>query len=192
MSKRLGNAINPFEVIEKYGADVLRWYMMTNSQPWDNLKFDMEGLDEVKRKFFGTLYNTYSFFALYANVDRFTCQEPEIPVEKRPEIDRWIISLLNTLIREVGEYYEDYDPTRAGRAISDFVTENLSNWYVRLNRKRFWGGEYNNDKISAYQTLYTCLETVAKLMAPIAPFYADQLFLDLNSATEKAFVNRYT
>jgi len=186
MSKRLGNVVDPFETIEKYGSDPLRWYMMTNSAPWDNLKFDIEGVEEVRRKFFGTLYNTYSFFALYANVDRFTCQEPEIPVEKRPEIDRWIISLLNTLIREVGEYYEDYDPTRAGRAISDFVTENLSNWYVRLNRKRFWGGEYNNDKISAYQTLYTCLETVAKLMAPIAPFYADQLFLDLNSATEKS------
>lgn len=185
MSKRLGNVVDPFETIEKYGSDPLRWYMMTNSAPWDNLKFDIEGVEEVRRKFFGTLYNTYSFFALYANVDEFTCNEPEIPVENRPEIDRWIISLLNTLIKEVGEYYEDYDPTRAGRAISDFVTENLSNWYVRLNRKRFWGGEYNKDKISAYQTLYTCLETVAKLMAPIAPFYADQLFLDLNEVTEK-------
>ena len=185
MSKRLGNVVDPFETIEKYGSDPLRWYMMTNSAPWDNLKFDIEGVEEVRRKFFGTLYNTYSFFALYANVDEFTCSEPEIPVENRPEIDRWIISLLNTLIKEVGEYYEDYDPTRAGRAISDFVTENLSNWYVRLNRKRFWGGEYNNDKISAYQTLYTCLETIAKLMAPIAPFYADQLFLDLNEVTEK-------
>jgi isoleucyl-tRNA synthetase len=185
MSKRLGNVVDPFETIEKYGSDPLRWYMMTNSAPWDNLKFDIEGVEEVRRKFFGTLYNTYSFFALYANVDEFTCSEPEIPVENRPEIDRWIISLLNTLIKEVGEYYEDYDPTRAGRAISDFVTENLSNWYVRLNRKRFWGGEYNKDKISAYQTLYTCLETVAKLMAPIAPFYADQLFLDLNEVTGK-------
>ena len=185
MSKRLGNVVDPFETIEKYGSDPLRWYMMTNSAPWDNLKFDIEGVEEVRRKFFGTLYNTYSFFALYANVDEFTCSEPGIPVENRPEIDRWIISLLNTLIKEVGEYYEDYDPTRAGRAISDFVTENLSNWYVRLNRKRFWGGEYNKDKISAYQTLYTCLETVAKLMAPIAPFYADQLFLDLNEVTEK-------
>ncbi|HPD59028.1 MAG TPA: isoleucine--tRNA ligase [Paludibacteraceae bacterium] len=185
MSKRLGNVVDPFETIEKYGSDPLRWYMMTNSAPWDNLKFDIEGVEEVRRKFFGTLYNTYSFFALYANVDEFTCSEPEIPLENRPEIDRWIISLLNTLIKEVGEYYEDYDPTRAGRAISDFVTENLSNWYVRLNRKRFWGGEYNKDKISAYQTLYTCLETVAKLMAPIAPFYADQLFLDLNEVTEK-------
>jgi isoleucyl-tRNA synthetase len=185
MSKRLGNVVDPFETIEKYGSDPLRWYMMTNSAPWDNLKFDIEGVEEVRRKFFGTLYNTYSFFALYANVDEFTCSEPEIPVENRPEIDRWIISLLNTLIKEVGEYYEDYDPTKAGRAISDFVTENLSNWYVRLNRKRFWGGEYNKDKISAYQTLYTCLETVAKLMAPIAPFYADQLFLDLNEVTEK-------
>ena len=185
MSKRLGNVVDPFETIEKYGSDPLRWYMMTNSAPWDNLKFDIEGVEEVRRKFFGTLYNTYSFFALYANVDEFTCSEPEIPLENRPEIDRWIISLLNTLIKEVGEYYDDYDPTRAGRAISDFVTENLSNWYVRLNRKRFWGGEYNKDKISAYQTLYTCLETVAKLMAPIAPFYADQLFLDLNEVTEK-------
>ena len=185
MSKRLGNAVDPFSTIEKYGSDPLRWYMMTNSSPWDNLKFDVEGVEEVRRKFFGTLYNTYSFFALYANVDKFSYAEAEIPMEKRPEIDRWIISLLNTLVKEVTEYYEDFEPTRAGRAISDFVCENLSNWYVRLNRKRYWGGEYDEDKISAYQTLYTCLETVARLMAPIAPFFADRLFLDLNAATGK-------
>ncbi len=183
MSKRLGNAVDPFTTIEKYGSDPLRWYMMTNASPWDNLKFDIEGVEEVRRKFFGTLYNTYSFFALYANVDNFKNQEAQIPVEKRPEIDRWILSLLNSLIKEVEEHYENYEPTRAGRAIADFVGENLSNWYVRLNRKRYWGGEYTEDKISAYQTLYTCLETVAKLMAPIAPFYADQLFLDLNGVT---------
>ena len=159
--------------------------MMTNASPWDNLKFDIEGIEEVRRKFFGTLYNTYSFFALYANVDKFTYAEAEIPMEKRPEIDRWILSLLNTLVKEVQEHYENYEPTRAGRAISDFVGENLSNWYVRLNRKRYWGGEYDDDKIAAYQTLYTCLETVARLMAPIAPFFADQLFLDLNAVTGK-------
>ena len=159
--------------------------MMTNASPWDNLKFDIEGIEEVRRKFFGTLYNTYSFFALYANVDKFTYAEAEIPMEKRPEIDRWILSLLNTLVKEVQEHYENYEPTRAGRAISDFVGENLSNWYVRLNRKRYWGGEYDDDKIAAYQTLYTCLETVARLMAPIAPFFADQLFLDLNTVTGK-------
>jgi isoleucyl-tRNA synthetase len=185
MSKRLGNAVDPFTTIEKYGSDPLRWYMMTNASPWDNLKFDVEGIEEVRRKFFGTLYNTYSFFALYANVDNFSFTEAEIALEKRPEIDRWIISLLNTLVKDVTEYYESYEPTKAGRAISDFVGENLSNWYVRLNRKRYWGGEYNQDKLSAYQTLYTCLETVAKLMAPIAPFYADQLFLDLNKVTGK-------
>jgi len=181
MSKRLGNAIDPFSTIEKYGSDPLRWYMMTNAAPWDNLKFDIEGVEEVRRKFFGTLYNTYSFFALYANVDGFSPDEKEIPVAERPEIDRWVISLLNTLIKEVTEHYENYEPTRAGRAIQDFVNDNLSNWYVRLNRKRFWGGEYDKDKIAAYQTLYTCLETVAKLMAPIAPFYAERLWLDLNS-----------
>ncbi|MFB0973796.1 MAG: isoleucine--tRNA ligase, partial [Bacteroidales bacterium] len=159
MSKRLGNAVDPFSTIEKYGSDPLRWYMMTNASPWDNLKFDIEGIEEVRRKFFGTLYNTYSFFALYANVDKFTYAEAEIPMEKRPEIDRWILSLLNTLVKEVQEHYENYEPTRAGRAISDFVGENLSNWYVRLNRKRYWGGEYDDDKIAAYQTLYTCLET---------------------------------
>jgi len=185
MSKRLGNGVDPFSAIEKYGSDPLRWYMMTNASPWDNLKFDIDGIEEVRRKFFGTLYNTYSFFTLYANVDNFTYSEAEMPMEDRPEIDRWIISLLNTLVKDVTEYYETYEPTRAGRAISDFVGENLSNWYVRLNRKRYWGGEYNSDKISAYQTLYTCLETVTKLMAPIAPFFSDKLFLDLNAVTGK-------
>ena len=185
MSKRLGNGVDPFEVIEKYGSDPLRWYMITNSQPWDNLKFDIEGVDEVKRKFFGTLYNTYSFFSLYANVDGFNYSDAEVPVEKRPEIDRWILSLLNSLIKEVEDAYESYEPTRAGRAIQDFVNEQLSNWYVRLNRKRFWGGEFNTDKIAAYQTLYTCLETVAILAAPIAPFFMDQLFTDLNNVTGK-------
>jgi len=185
MSKRLGNGVDPFSAIEKFGSDPLRWYMMTNASPWDNLKFDSEGIDEVRRKFFGTLYNTYSFFSLYANVDKFTYAEAEVPMANRPEIDRWIISLLNTLVKDVTEYYETYEPTRAGRAISDFVGENLSNWYVRLNRKRYWGGEYDEDKISAYQTLYTCLETVARLMSPIAPFFADRLFLDLNAVTGK-------
>ncbi len=185
MSKRLNNTVDPFDVIEKHGSDPLRWYMITNAQPWDNLKFDIEGVEEVKRKFFGTLYNTYSFFALYANVDGFTYSEPEVPMQERPEIDRWIISLLNSLIVEVEEALEDYEPTRAGRAIQDFVTENLSNWYVRLNRKRFWGGEYNTDKVAAYQTLYTCMETVARLAAPIAPFYCDRLFMDLNSICKK-------
>ena len=185
MSKRLGNGVDPFSTIEKYGSDPLRWYMMTNASPWDNLKFDIDGIEEVRRKFFGTLYNTYSFFSLYANVDKFTYTEAEIPMENRPEIDRWIISLLNSLVKNVTENYETYEPTRAGRAISDFVGENLSNWYVRLNRKRYWGGDYNTDKISAYQTLYTCLETITKLMAPIAPFFADKLFLDLNAVTGK-------
>jgi isoleucyl-tRNA synthetase len=185
MSKRLGNAVDPFETIEQYGSDPLRWYLLTNSQPWDNLKFDISGVDEVKRKFFGTLYNTYSFLALYANVDRFTYKEKDIPVNERPEIDRWIISLLNSLIREVERCYDDYDLTRAARAIQDFVTENLSNWYVRLNRKRYWGGEQSQDKLAAYQTLYTCLETVSKLAAPIAPFYMDQIFRDLNGVTGK-------
>ena len=180
MSKRLGNAVDPFKTIEEHGSDPLRWYMITNAQPWDNLKFDLSGVDEVKRKFFGTLYNTYSFFALYANIDGFTGTEEEVPVEERPEIDRWIISLLNSLTKEVTEALENYEPTRAGRAIQDFVTENLSNWYVRLNRKRFWGGEMDRDKLAAYQTLYQALETVALLAAPIAPFYADRLFADLN------------
>ncbi|MCB9017681.1 MAG: isoleucine--tRNA ligase [Prevotellaceae bacterium] len=184
MSKRLGNAVDPFGAIEKYGSDPLRWYMITNASPWDNLKFDTEGVEEVRRKFFGTLYNTYSFFALYANVDKFDYSQTEIPMSKRPEIDRWIISLLNSLIKEVDDCYNEYEPTKAGRAISEFVTDNLSNWYVRLNRKRFWGGK-EEDKQAAYQTLYTCLETVSRLMAPIAPFFADQLFLDLNAATGK-------
>ncbi|MEG2163779.1 MAG: isoleucine--tRNA ligase [Bacteroidales bacterium] len=183
MSKRLGNAVDPFGAIDKYGSDPLRWYMITNSSPWDNLKFDVEGVEEVRRKFFGTLYNTYSFFALYANVDKFNYNEPDIPVNERPEIDRWIISLLNTLIKDVDRQYSDYEPTRAGRAISDFVNDNLSNWYVRLNRKRFWGGIMDRDKLSAYQTLYTCLETVTTLMAPISPFYSDKLYTDLTTAT---------
>lgn len=185
MSKRLGNAVDPFKTIEEYGSDPLRWYMITNSQPWDNLKFDIGGVEEVKRKFFGTLYNTYNFFALYANVDGFCYAENEVPMEQRPELDRWIISLLNSLVKEVKWSYENYEPTRAGRAISDFVSENLSNWFVRLSRKRYWGGEFTTDKISAYQTLYTCLSTVAKLMAPIAPFFADLLYTDLNRVTQK-------
>ncbi len=185
MSKRLGNAVDPFRAIEKHGSDPLRWYMITNAQPWDNLKFDETGVDEVKRKFFGTLYNTYSFFALYANVDKFSYEAEEVPVEKRPEIDRWIISLLHSLIRDVKEQYETYEPTRAARLIQDFVTENLSNWYVRLNRKRFWGGEFDADKRAAYQTLYTCLETVAMLAAPVAPFFMDKLFNDLNGVTKR-------
>lgn len=183
MSKRLGNTVDPFEVIDKYGSDPLRWYTVTNAPPWENMKFDLSGVDEVRRKFFGTIYNTYSFFSLYANVDGFTYSEPEIPMDERPEIDRWILSLLNTMIREVGGYLDDYFPTKSSRAIQEFVVENLSNWYVRLSRKRFWGGEYDKDKISAYQTLYTCLETVARLSAPFAPFYMDQLFLDLNKGT---------
>lgn len=183
MSKRLGNAVDPFATIEKYGSDPLRWYMITNASPWDNLKFDIEGVEEVRRKFFGTLYNTYSFFVLYANVDGFDYSQPEVAWEKRPEIDRWILSLLNSLIKDVDNFLNSYEPTRAGRAISDFVNDHLSNWYVRLNRKRFWQGGLTEDKLSAYQTLYTCLETVAKLMAPIAPFYADQLFCDLISVT---------
>lgn len=183
MSKRLGNAVDPFATIEQYGSDPLRWYMITNASPWDNIKFDVEGIEEVRRKFFGTLYNTYSFFALYANVDGFDYSQPDIEQSQRPEIDRWILSLLNTLIKEVDNYLDAYEPTRAGRAISDFVNDNLSNWYVRLNRRRFWGGGMTADKLSAYQTLYTCLETVAKLMAPIAPFYADQLFNDLIAVT---------
>ena len=179
MSKRLGNAVNPFEVIEKYGSDAVRWYMITNAAPWDNLKFDVEGVAEVQRKFFGTLYNTYSFFALYANVDGFDGSQPQIAIKDRTEIDRWIISLLNTLIKDVDEALSDYEPTKAGRLVSDFVSDNLSNWYVRLNRKRFWGGTMDSDKLAAYQTLYTCLLTVSKLMASIAPFYADRLYTDL-------------
>ncbi len=183
MSKRLGNAVDPFKALDEYGADSLRWYMLTNAQPWDNLKFDFAGVDEVKRKFFGTLYNTYSFFALYSNVDGFDNKAPQIPVENRPEIDRWIISYLNTLVKEVKACYEDYDVTTAGRKIQDFVCDHLSNWYVRLNRKRFWGGSMNEDKLAAYQTLYSCLETVAILAAPIAPFFMERLFLDLNAVS---------
>ncbi|MEG2339183.1 MAG: isoleucine--tRNA ligase [Odoribacter sp.] len=185
MSKRLGNAVDPFSTIEENGSDPLRWYMITNSQPWDNLKFDTAGVDEMKRKFFGTLYNTYGFFALYANVDHFSYSETDMPLCERPEIDRWILSLLNSLIKEVTDAYEKYEPTRAGRAIQDFVIENLSNWFVRLSRKRYWGGEYSADKISAYQTLYTCLETIAVLSSPIAPFYMEQLFSDLNRVTKR-------
>ena len=183
MSKRLGNAVDPFDALPKHGADAVRWYMISNANPWDNLKFDMEGVLEVKRKFFGTLYNTYSFFALYANIDGFTYQEKEIALKDRPELDQWILSELNTLITFVDGSYADYEPTRAARAISDFIQENLSNWYVRLSRRRFWKGDYQHDKISAYQTLYTCLATTAKLMAPIAPFFSERLFKDLNSAT---------
>lgn len=185
MSKRLGNAIDPFETIEKYGPDATRWYMITNAQPWDNLKFDLAGIAEVKRKFFGTLYNTYAFFALYANIDGFKYDEDEIKVEKRPEIDRWILSELNTLIKLVDECYLDFEPTRAGRLIQEFVDEHLSNWYVRLSRRRFWKGDYTEDKISAYQTLYNCLETLAMLIAPIAPFFSEKLFMDLNIVTAK-------
>jgi len=212
MSKRLGNAVDPFETMDAHGPDATRWYMISNANPWDNLKFDEEGIVEVKRKFFGTLYNTYSFFALYANVDGFLYTEPEVPVEERPEIDRWILSELHTLIRLVDDAYADYEPTRATRAISDFVQENLSNWYVRLNRRRFWkparqndsggpaqqsysggparqghsgGDDYQQDKISAYQTLYTCLTTVAKLSAPVAPFFMDRLYKDLTKITKK-------
>ncbi len=183
MSKRLGNAVDPFGAIEKYGSDPLRWYMITNSSPWDNLKFDEEGVMEVTRKFFGTLHNTYKFFAPYANLDGFCYGEKEIPVAERPEIDRWIISELNTLVKNVDACYTEYEPTRAGRLINDFVNDNLSNWYVRLCRKRFWGAGYTDDKLAAYQTLYVCLETVAKLMAPIAPFYADKLYMDLVRTT---------
>ncbi|MBR2429045.1 MAG: isoleucine--tRNA ligase [Alistipes sp.] len=183
MSKRLGNAVDPFEVLKKYGADATRWYMISNSQPWDNLKFDVDGVDECRRKFFGTLYNTYSFFALYANIDGFTGSEAEVPVAKRPEIDRWILSELNSLVRDVTTSLEEYDPTPAARRIDQFVNENLSNWYVRLNRKRFWGGELTEDKLAAYQTLYTCLETVVMLAAPIAPFITDRIFCDLNAVS---------
>ncbi len=184
MSKRLGNAVNPIETIEKYGPDALRWYMLTNAQPWDNIKFDNAGIVEVQRKFFGTLYNTYAFFALYANIDGFNYNEEEVPHEKRPEIDRWILSELNTLVKVVDHAYNDYEPTKAGRAIAEFVDEHLSNWYVRLSRRRFWKGDYSEDKVSAYQTLYKCLEVVAQLASPIAPFFADQMFINLNRVTE--------
>lgn len=183
MSKRLGNAIDPFKTLDQYGADATRWYMVSNSQPWDNLKFDLEGVKEVQRKFFGTLYNTYGFFALYANIDAFRYEQADVPMAERPEIDRWVISLLNSLIIEVEEAYASYEPTRAARAIQEFVDEHLSNWYVRLCRRRFWRGELNTDKLAAYQTLYRCLEVISQLMAPIAPFYADRLFRDLNETT---------
>jgi isoleucyl-tRNA synthetase len=185
MSKRLGNAIDPFTTLQKYGPDATRWYMITNAQPWDNLKFDLEGIAEVQRKFFGTLYNTYSFFALYANIDGFDFSGPSIALTQRPEIDQWVISKLNSLIAEVDAAYAEYEPTKAGRAIQDFVNEQLSNWYVRLCRRRFWKNDDAQDKQAAYQTLYTCLETVALLAAPIAPFYMDQLFSDLNQVSGK-------
>ena len=185
MSKRLGNAVDPFGIIEKYGADTARWYMISNASPWDNLKFNMDGLDEVRRKFFGTLYNTYTFYALYANIDKFNYSEAEIDLKKRPEIDQWIISLLNTLSKEVDAFYADFEPTKAARAIQDFVDAHLSNWYVRLSRRRFWKSDNSEDKLSAYQTLYTCLVTISKLMSPIAPFFADRLFTDLNKVTKK-------
>ncbi|HTM91949.1 MAG TPA: isoleucine--tRNA ligase, partial [Flavisolibacter sp.] len=183
MSKRLGNAVDPFETIQKFGADATRWYMITNASPWDNLKFDIEGVKEVQRKFFGTLYNTYQFFALYANVDGFAFKEEYIPVEKRPEIDKWILSSLQTLVKNARAAFDDYEPTQAGRLIEDFVDEHLSNWYVRLCRRRFWKGEYEQDKIAAYQTLYECLETVVRLMAPISPFFSDEIFVNLNAVT---------
>ncbi len=185
MSKRLGNGVDPFETLSKQGPDATRWYMITNSQPWDNLKFDIEGVDEVRRKLFGTLYNTYSFFALYANIDSFEYKEAELPFAERPEIDRWILSELNTLVKNVDEAFADYEPTKAGRAIQEFVDANLSNWYVRLSRRRFWKGEMTDDKISAYQTLYTCLETLARLMSPIAPFFSERMFQDLNNVTHR-------
>jgi isoleucyl-tRNA synthetase len=186
MSKRLGNAVDPFETIQKYGPDATRWYMITNAQPWDNLKFDLGGITEVQRKFFGTLYNTYAFFALYGNIDGFKYKEPEVPVSERTELDRWILSELNSMIKAVDEYYNDYEPTKAGRAIAEFLDEHLSNWYVRLSRRRFWKGDYSKDKISAFQTLYTCLETIAQLSAPIAPFFMERLFVDLNNVTGKS------
>ena len=185
MSKRLGNAVDPFDTLSKEGPDATRWYMITNSQPWDNLKFDISGVDEVRRKLFGTLYNTYSFFALYANIDGFEYKEADLPINERPEIDRWILSELNTLVKTVDESFADYEPTRAGRAIQEFVDANLSNWYVRLCRRRFWKGEMTADKISAYQTLYTCLETLSRLMSPIAPFFSERMFLDLNEVTHR-------
>jgi isoleucyl-tRNA synthetase len=189
MSKRLGNAADPFETLKKYGPDATRWYMITNAQPWDNLKFDLEGIAEVQRKFFGTLYNTYNFFALYANIDNFSYKEENIALDDRPEIDRWVLSKLNSLVKEVDNSFADYEPTKAGRLIQEFTTDHLSNWYVRLCRRRFWKGEYTQDKISAYQTLYNCLITVAKLSAPIAPFFMDSLFQDLNKVSGKEKVD---
>ena len=188
MSKRLGNAIDPFGAIDQYGSDAVRWYMITNSQPWDNLKFDVDGVKEVSGSFFGKLYQSYSFLTMYANVDGWHFAEEEVPVAERPEMDRWILSSLNSLIRDVEQCYEDYEPTRAGRLIQTFVVDNVSNWFVRLSKKRFWGGEMTTDKLSAYQTLYTCLETVARLMAPIAPYYADRLYRDLHEGRGEAEV----
>ena len=185
MSKRLGNAIDPFDSIEKYGSDAVRWYMITNSSPWDNLKFDEAGVQDVTRIFFGKLFQTYSFLTMYANVDNWNYAEEDVPMSERPEIDRWILSELNSLVRKVEACYSDYEPTKAGRLIQDFVVDNVSNWFVRLSRKRFWGSAMSTDKLSAYQTLYTCLMTVSKLMAPIAPYYADRLYTDLNQATGK-------
>ncbi|MFM2146719.1 MAG: hypothetical protein RL732_1555, partial [Bacteroidota bacterium] len=185
MSKRLGNVVDPFKTIESFGADATRWYLITNASPWDNLKFDLEGIREVQRKFFGTLYNTYQFFALYANVDGFSFKESYIPLKERPEIDRWILSSLHTLVRKATVFMDDYEPTQAGRLIEDFVDGQLSNWYVRLCRRRFWKGEYEHDKICAYQTLYECLETVARLMAPISPFFSDSLFENLNTVSQR-------
>src|SRR5688572_13970875 len=185
MSKRLGNMVDPFKTIETYGADATRWYLITNASPWDNMKFDLEGIKEVQRKFFGTLYNTYQFFVLYANVDGFAFNEKYVPLEQRPEIDRWILSSLNTLVKEATAALDDYEPTIAGRLVEDFVDEHLSNWYVRLCRRRFWKGEYELDKICAYQTLYECLETVVRLMAPISPFFSDELYLNLNRVSGK-------
>ena len=185
MSKRLGNVVDPFKTISDFGADATRWYLITNASPWDNLKFDLEGIKEVQRKFFGTLYNTYQFFALYANVDGFAFEEDYIPVEKRPEIDRWVLSSLNTLIKKATEAMDDYEPTIAGRLIEEFVDEHLSNWYVRLCRRRFWKGEYEQDKIAAYQTLYECLETITQLIAPVSPFFSDAVFKNLNAVTKR-------
>ena len=183
MSKRLGNVVDPFKTIETFGADATRWYLVTNASPWDNMKFDLDGIKEVQRKFFGTLYNTYQFFALYSNVDGFAFKEKYIPVAERPEIDRWILSSLNTLIKKATEYMDDFEPTQAGRLIEDFLDSHLSNWYVRLCRRRFWKGEYEQDKICAYQTLYECLETITRLIAPISPFFSDNIFQNLNEVT---------
>ena len=191
MSKRLGNSIDPFMAVDKYGADVIRWYMLSNSAPWDNLKFDLEGLGETQRKFFGTLHNTYGFYALYANIDGFTNKETKVPMEKRQELDRWILSKLHSLTQLVEEAMDDYEPTKATRAIQSFVIDDLSNWYVRLNRRRFWKGEISEEKIAAYQTLYTCLETISKLMCSFSPFYADQLYRDLNGTLESVHLQDF-
>ena len=191
MSKHVGNVVNPFEMIDKYGSDAVRLYMMTNSEPWDNLKFDPEGVAEISRKFFGTLYNTYSLFAMYANVDNFDPKAPQIPVEKRPEFDRWILSCLNSLVKGVEEEMNGFDPTRAGRLIDKFVDEDLSNWYVRLNKKRFWGKEMDEDKLAAYQTLYECLMTVSKLLAPFAPFFADRIYCDMGGEMDSVHLEKF-